>query len=317
MRKLTGLLLFCSAVSFANPFAPGDLFLSTTDHTVLEYTRDGRLVQTIDGDLGGNGLSSVLGDSAFDSQGNLYVTAWYEGVLKFDSNGNRTGLIRSSGGAAYSVAIGSDDSLWVGQSFTTFVQKFDKTGHFLTGYSDRSPDGSSGAIALSADEKTLYYASGSSFVGSFDLANNQPLPIFATTSGNAYLTLIKTLPDGGLLVKNNPNILRFDASGKLVMTYLDGFANLDQFEGLALDPNGKDFWATDYYHGNVYEVNLATGAIDSHFQISHTLYSTPFITGLSVFNGTATPEPRSMNLVMAAIFLALAVTMAKRGKTVS
>jgi len=306
-RKLhwVGFAFLSASISLAASFTPGDVFLSTTDKTVLEYTPTGTFVQKLDSGLGAAGLYGVLGDSAFDSSGNLYVSAHFAGVVKFDSRGNLVGLFGGGyTGGAYSVAIGPDSSVWVGQVYSNMILHMNPSGATIGAYSVATDNGSAGPIDISRDGKTLYYASGAS-VKRFDVGNNVQLSDFGT--GGDYLETLRILPDGGVLATSLQDIVRLDPAGDIVQTYLTGSTELLT---LTLDPNGLDFWTAEYYSGDVYKVNIATGAIDGHFRTGNALSNLPYLSGISVL---AAPEPAALDLFcLAFVFV---VTQAKWRRT--
>jgi hypothetical protein len=111
---------------------------------------------------------------------------------------------------------------------------------------------------------------------------------------------MRTIPSGtfagDVLLANSVDDVLLDASGDIVKTYLSG-TGVGLFS-LNLDPNGTDFWTGDFSSGNIWEINIATGAIDNMFNTgtgAGTLY------GLSVFGeihqGGTVPEPASLALL--------------------
>jgi hypothetical protein len=136
------------------------------------------------------------------------------------------------------------------------------------------------------------------------LATNTQGPDFATAP-NASLFALRVVPDGifkgDVLAADSSDAIMFDSSGALVKTYtLPG--NEGQDFSLNLDPNGTDFWTGDSVSGLVWEVNIATGAIDEQFNTGH---AGAFF-GLSVFGeitsggggrGTV-PEPSTWAMML-------------------
>jgi hypothetical protein len=110
---------------------------------------------------------------------------------------------------------------------------------------------------------------------------------------------LRTIPNGALagdvLVANTSDVLLLDASGNVVKTYTLPGSTSGIFS-LNLDPNGTDFWTGSYTTTDVYEVNIATGAIDEQWSTgsgSNTFY------GLAVFGElttTSAPEPATLAL---------------------
>jgi hypothetical protein len=78
---------------------------------------------------------------------------------------------------------------------------------------------------------------------------------------------MRTIPVGTLagdvLVANSINAVLLDASGNIIKTYtLPGNGGEDF--ALNLDPNGTDFWTGNIATSNIWEVNIATGAIQGN-----------------------------------------------------
>jgi hypothetical protein len=93
----------------------------------------------------------------------------------------------------------------------------------------------------------------------------------------------------------------FDSSGNLIKTYTLPGNDGGDFS-LNLDPNGTDFWTGDSSSGLVWEVNIATGAIDEQFNTGHG----GIFFGLSVFGeitsggggGPTVPEPSTWAMML-------------------
>ncbi|MGH7099957.1 MAG: PEP-CTERM sorting domain-containing protein, partial [Stellaceae bacterium] len=115
----------------------------------------------------------------------------------------------------------------------------------------------------------------------------------------AMRTIVSGADAGDVLVANSGDVVLLDAAGDIIKTYLSGKAS--GFFALNLDPNGTDFWTGDDATGNIFEVNIATGAIDNSFSTgtgASTLY------GLTVFGEQHTgtvPEPTSLALLGAGL----------------
>ena len=143
-------------------------------------------------------------------------------------------------------------------------------------------------IDLASDLKTLHYTSEGNLVRAFDVSTNTQLANFATLpSSPAFAHRI--LSNGGELVATSSQAIQLNSSGGVVKTYaLPGASSLF---ALNLDPNGTDFWTADYTTGEVFEVNIATGAIDEMWNAGRVGAS---VAGLAVFGeicATCNPVP--------------------------
>jgi hypothetical protein len=131
-------------------------------------------------------------------------------------------------------------------------------------------------VDLAADQRTIFYTSQGRRILRFDTQANTQLPDFAILPdedprcdptvppppglrcGQAFA--LRLLPDGGLLVADNINIKRLDASGQLVGSPYDRPGH-DNWFSLNLDPDGVSFWSGDADTGQVHRFDLATGAV--------------------------------------------------------
>ena len=294
---LTLLMVLFSATSLmALPYGQGDVFVSLRNGTVREYTPAGVLVQTLV-----TGRSGELTGSAFDSSANFYVTAGFTGgdVLKFDT----TGVLQGPFGSGYvnnpeSILFDSAGNAWVGAADSIAgngtLKKFSSTGTPLATFSLAAEDRGVDWIDLAADGKTMFYTSEGSQIKRFDVSTNTQLSDFGAGGGTQYA--LRILDDGGVLVANTVNVLRYNSAGVVVQTYLFG-SNL--LFALNLDPDGVSLWTAEYFTGVVYRVNIATGAVISQFNVGQG------VSGLSILGErtqqTPVPEPASILLLGIAI----------------
>ena len=98
----------------------------------------------------------------------------------------------------------------------------------------------------------------------FDVCTNMQLPKFNTQPlpGDTVYHL-RILPDGGVLVADSQYIVRLDASGNQIQTYFV-LTEGNWWTGLDILPDGT-FWANNLATGNVFQFDLASGAVLSVF----------------------------------------------------
>ena len=123
-------------------------------------------------------------------------------------------------------------------------------------------------IELSADQCTLFYTSESPSILRYNVCTGQQLPTFANNLMRA-LTL-RILADGGVLVTNEKDIIRLDASGQKLTTY--AVPGEQCWDGLTLDPDRTSFWAADFCTSNIYKFDIATGTFTHPLSIDAPSY---------------------------------------------
>jgi uncharacterized protein (TIGR03437 family) len=213
---------------------------------------------------------------AFDSSNNLYVTHWYgsgssgNDVMTF----NQYGVSTASFGSGFncnpsSILFDSSGNAYVGQSDCgTAILKFDSTGNPLAQYSAAVENRGTYNILLDNNQCTMYYTSEGPDVKRFNVCSGTQMPNFNTaplpdTVDGGYA--MKLLPGGGMLVANFSGIASLDGSGNLLRTYSAPAPASNCWLGIALDPDGTSFWASNWCTSSVTRFDLATGnVIESH-----------------------------------------------------
>ncbi len=297
---LFGAVLFLGLVTAAQAgtqYQFGDVFVSVGNGTVVEYTPTGSVVQTLND---GSGSSFTTG-SGFDAAGNLYVTNFSTGsVSKFDNMGNivNTNFITGQvNPESVSFNPGGAFPVLVGDAGQNIINQYNSTGGLTNTYTVTIQDRGTDWVDLQPDGHTVYYTSEGSSIFSFNTATNTQNPDFidGLPGSNAYAlrTVLSGAFAGDVLVADSANALLVGPGG-IILTYnLPGNGGGDF--SLNLDPSGTAFWTADFATGEVWEVDIATGAILEQWNSGFT--STTF--GVSVFGerGTTSPEPASLLLV--------------------
>jgi hypothetical protein len=125
-------------------------------------------------------------------------------------------------------------------------------------------------LDLSADQRTMFYTdrstSAAPVIHRFDVRTGTNLPDFASLGGGARtIADFKLLPpgdgSGGAIVADTTTIKRVNSAGQVVKTY--DAPGADTWFGIALDPDGKSFWAQNSTpNPAVLRFNIASGAAD-------------------------------------------------------
>jgi uncharacterized repeat protein (TIGR01451 family) len=295
--------LLGGGVGDTRKFQQGDILISLANGTVQWRRPDWTLVNTIQSVTDGQAKGM-----AFDALGNLFLTHYYgsefsgNGVVKFDRTGRLIGLF----GSGYdcnpsSVAIDRAGNIYVGYADCSGdILKLDNLGNRLAQYNVAVENRGAGHILLDPDQCTMYYTSQGPSVKRFNVCthtqmsdfNNLPLP---DSIGGAHR--LAFLPDGGMLVANFAVIARLDASGNLMRTY-NAPAPTHCWLGVALDPQGTSFWATDWCRSSATRFNLATGNVIESQVISDTGFMAKQIVVVGPTPPDVVPAPGLRSIVV-------------------
>jgi PEP-CTERM motif len=312
---VSGIATDADAAACSTPYVKGDVFASIGSSTVDVFTPTGTLVCSLN-DASGNTFTT---GSGFDSAGNFYVTNFdVPTVSKFNNSGT---LINSSFMTSSNTPESIDNQTngfyaglsLVGGPAAAIIEAFNTaTGALANSFSvtGGNDGGTDWVDTYNPSTGEVIYNGGGTQVLSAILNPNgtvTQLPDFTSAASEAALDdifALRTIQSGtfagDVLVANSVDAVLLDSSGNIIKTYtLPG--NSGTVFSLNLDPNGTDFWTGDFGTGDIWEVNIATGAIDETWNTgtgAGTFY------GLSVFGeitsgggGGAVPEPTSLALL--------------------
>jgi hypothetical protein len=247
-----------SAEAAGVPFQRGDVFLAGTGG-VQEYSANGQLRGTVPGTTG----ASVL---CFDPSGEHLILP---GVGLFDSSGNlQASSWASVTGAHRCVADGSGHVYVSARPDGYTITKYDIKGTLLQRFEITDPEAHALAIDVAPDECTIYYGSWSAGLGSGinrlnGCTNTRGVPF----NGDDFVDDLRVLPNGQVLVTDDPYALIYDASGQFVRRYMPGPRLLgDGLRTLDLDPDGTSFWVCCTYTSpssvtRVFRFDIASGQL--------------------------------------------------------
>ena len=235
------------------------LFVGISGGQVAQFSRSGNHQTTLNSNQGG----SMTG-MGFDAVQNLYTTNFTaDTVSRFNGNDTLMGTF----GSGYnckpeSIVFDQAGNAYVGETGCSHaILKFDAYGNLSAAYSVSTEQEGSDWIDLAPDQCTIFYTSQGSSVLRYNACNKQQLAPFATGL-NTGLGL-KVLPDGGVLVADKQDIVRFDSGGRKIMTY--NASGESCWVSLALDSDNSSFWAADYCSSDVVQFNLNSGNQVSKF----------------------------------------------------
>jgi hypothetical protein len=225
----------------------GDVFVGQVDGRYFVYDNGGTLQDTSQINQGFNGFAV---DCAFDRSGVLFTTGFdADNVVRFlgvEPHSILAPKISTPDGPE-SISFARDGTFWVGHQLNpNSLQHFTGDGSPAGSFSPTAP---AAMLDLSADQRTMFYTDRSGtaapVIHRFDVQTGTALPDFANLGGTDRIADFKLLPpgdgSGGAIVADGATIKRVDGQGRIVKTY--DAAGKDNWFGIALDPDGKSFWA--------------------------------------------------------------------------
>lgn len=268
--------------SAATPFTKGDVFAGTGSGVFKEYSPNGTFVQNLDTTTG----STFTTGMCFDASNNFYGTDISSNqVSKFDSSGNLLNASWASGlNRVESCVIDGAGNVYFGHGIATSqnrIDKYDLAGNPITTFPTST---STDWIDLEADRCTMLYTAESAKIARINVCTNTAGTDFASGLPSSCFAL-RIRVGGEVLAACNDRVLRFDAAGTVIKTYLEAsFGATGTLFGFNLDPNGTSFWTANT-SGNVFRVDLASGNQVSTFNTGSSTF------GLAVFGEPLASQP--------------------------
>jgi len=210
---------------------------------------------------------------AFDSSGNLYATEGFAAgtIVKFSNTGALIGTFASLPGHPESLTFNAAGDVFVGQpdASTPMFTELSATGSVINTFSAVRQDRGTDWLDLGPDQCNMAYTSEGTELLSFNVCTNAQGPTVTITppaSPTYAHRLITTGPFAGdtLLASSSQAELINTATGAVLKTYLTGSSLLF---AINLDRDGTSFWTGEYFSGDVYKVDIATGATLLHFKV--------------------------------------------------
>jgi hypothetical protein len=243
-------------------FQPGNVLAGVGAGKIKRFSSTGTLLQTLDSGTTSNETTGMC----FDASTNLFGTLFsISQVAKYDNSGT---LVTSTFGSGYdldpeSCIIDATGNAFVGQADGTHqVKKFDSFGTLITNFSPAGENRGTDWIDLAADQCTLFYTSEGPSVKRFNVCTNTQLTDFATGLPGSRCFALRIRPNQELLVACTSTVNRLSSAGAVLQSYpASAFTPADSFLfALNLDPDGTTFWTGGISTGNVYRINIASGA---------------------------------------------------------
>ena len=301
-----------STVNVYTPGTPATTGSPAVGPNLVTSLNDGSMIPASSPVYPGYPSADNTAGSAFDANGNFYVTDDYSGqISEYDPNGNLTGIFAS--GLQNPLSLVFDN-----RATSTSASRTRPTSPSSTRAvrpwptSDLSTTGETGDdwIDLASDQCTFDYTTETNVIYRYNkCTSTQESNFNAVPFAGARAFQVRILPDGGALVADTNSVLRLDANGNVTEVYACTAADQSALESvyptanvvaplpdcggslfsLAIDPSGTSFWAGDSYSGNIWQIDLSSGQL-----LNEVNTGAAFLYGLSVENGSeaaVTPPP--------------------------
>lgn len=241
-------------------FQSGNVLAGVGAGKIKRFSSTGTLLQTLDSGT----TSSETTGMCFDASGNLFGTLFtINQVAKYNNSG--TMLSNTFGGTflnAESCNVDATGNLYFGQASSANVKKVDPSGTLLTNYTMATEQRGTDWIDLASDQCTLFYTSEGPSVKRYNVCTSTQLADFATALPGGRCFALRIRPNGEVLVACTSVVNRLSSTGTVLGSYpASGFTPPDSFLfALNLDSDGSTLWTGGISTGNVYRLNIATGA---------------------------------------------------------
>jgi len=248
---------------------------------IRRFTTTGTFVDSWGPDTG-NFMGYIATGMCFAPNGNVLTTRYaypnpiyysrFGAVLDADfGNPNNGAVFNNNESCVFDLA----GNVYIGQAGVSAstdaevpVKKFDRYGAPLDTFV--LPTGTRGTdwIELAGDQCTLYYTSEDTGVRRYNVCTHTALPAFATGLTGPYCYALRLRPNRELMVACQDAVHRLSAQGANLHTYTRASIGETDANGLFamnLDPDGTSFWTAGIKSGNVFHVDIASGAVLGHF----------------------------------------------------
>jgi hypothetical protein len=276
-------------------YVVGDVFAGDASGLIKHFSPTGVLLDTLD--TGSNSAEQT--GMCFGESGNLRSTNFTaNNMTLFDNMGN---VVTFPWGGPFnahpeSCVLNAVGDIYVGQADgSEDVLKFAPSGSLLASYDVATGPRGSDWIDLAGDQCTLYYTSEGNIIRRFDVCTNTQLSDFAagfTDSGSSstcYALRIRI--NAEVMVACTDKVYRLSATGTVIQSYPLPAGETSFLFAMNLDPDNASFWTAGFNSGNIYRINITTGALITQFAAGSV------VKGLAIFGEiTVARPPASLTL---------------------
>jgi Big-like domain-containing protein len=277
-------------------YAVGDVFAGDSNGLIKHFSPTGVLLDTL------NTQSNSFEDTGmcFGESGNLRSTNFTaNNMTLFDNMGNVLTFPWAGPFSQHpeSCVLDATGNIYVGQADgSRDVLKLSPGGTLLASFNVATGPRGSDWIDLAADQCTLYYTSEGNTIRRFDVCGNAQLPDFATgftdPGSSTVCYALRIRPNGEVMVACTDKIYRLSAAGTVIQRYPLPAGETSFLFAMNLDPDNATFWTAGFNSGNIYRINIDTGALVTQFAAGSA------VKGLAIFGEiTVARPPASLTLV--------------------
>jgi hypothetical protein len=250
----------------------------TNDRKIRRYTSTGTFIDTWD-DRMQNALGYIVTGMCFSPTGEVLATRFaypkpilysHHGAMLDEDFGDPV-LIPTNESCVYDHA----GNVYVGVAGASgstdeqvAVHKYSRYGDFIDSYV--LPTGTRGTdwIDLAADHCTLYYTSEDTSVRRYNVCTHTALPDFAAGLSPPYCYALRLRPNREVMVACQEAVHRLSPEGVNLRTYPRqdiGETDAGGLFAMNLDPDNTSFWTAGLFSGEVYRVDIESGAVLATF----------------------------------------------------
>jgi len=244
-----------------------------SENKIRRYTTTGTFIDAWDDGMP-DAAGYIITGMCFAPNGDVLATRFaFPNAILFSHQGGR--LNTSFGGNVYmhtheSCVFDPMGNVYIGVAGASGapdtdvpVRKFNRYGELLDSYV--LPTGTRGTdwIDLGADHCTLYYTSEDTAVRRYNVCTRTPLPDLIDDLTGPYCYAIRLRPNREVMVACQDAVHRVSPDGVNLHTYTRESIGETDPAGLFamnLDPDATSFWTAGLLSGNVYHVDIASGA---------------------------------------------------------
>jgi hypothetical protein len=278
-------------------FQTGDVLAGVGAGKIKRFNPSGTLLQTIDSAT----TSDETAGMCFDASRNLFGTLFtISQVAKYDGTGT---LLTNTFGGSYSnpesCVVDAAGDIFIGQAGSNQIRKVDPTGALLANFTAAIGPRGTDWIDLASDQCTVHYTSEGNVIKQFNVCTNTQLADFATGLPGSPCYAHRIRPNGEELVACSSMVHRVSSAGAILQSYPGSGLTppTSDLFALNLDPDGASFWTGDIGSGQVYRINIGSGAQVASWNagiVGRSMAGLTVVGEIVVAQPTPTPTPGVM-----------------------